>query len=83
MKQKTFYWAPLFIRLLFDPSSLLLRAISRATLPATAPTFHPVTTPRHPLRRLRLEGQAPTSAGEIPACRQARRHSCSPMASFE
>jgi hypothetical protein len=35
------------------------------------------------VRRLRLEGQAPTSAGEIPACRQACRHSCSPIASFE
>ena len=42
-----------------------------------------VTTPRHSLRRLRLEGQPATSAGEIPACRQARRHSCSPMASSE
>jgi hypothetical protein len=29
-------------------SWLLLWAIFRATLPATAPTFHPVTTPRHP-----------------------------------
>jgi hypothetical protein len=44
--------------------------------------LYPVTTPRHHLRRLRLTGQSPDSSGEIPACRQARRHSCSSTALF-
>jgi hypothetical protein len=39
--------------------------------------------PRATPSKLRQERQAPTSAGEVPACPQARRHSCSPMSSSE